>query len=257
MLGFMQGLENWIDDMDIVGVNFYPNQVTALPNLGFAIGEYVWAVRRALTGLQATKPVWVIETGFPAIEQDNAPDSILVNDDLFYFSENRQVTYIEDAVTSAVENGARGFFYYALTTPEDSVTDRSDSRFMRYSGMIRPDSDEPKPALATYANLLGTFVVTGISESNTRIPESLSLLQNYPNPFNPVTTIRFILPVAQQISVTVFDALGRKLFVLADDYFPAGTHEIVWDASNYSSGVYFYQLSTMERSVIRKLVLLK
>jgi hypothetical protein len=256
MLGFMQGLENWIEDMDIVGVNFYPNQVTALPNLGFAIGEYVWAVRRALMGLQETKPVWVIETGFPGLEQEDAPDSLLVNDDLFYFSENRQAEYVEDAVSSAVENGARGFFYYSLTTPEDSVTDRTDNRFMRYSGMIR-STDEPKPALVTYANLLGTYLVTGLSESNTNIPQSLSLLQNYPNPFNPATTIRFVLPVAQQISITVFDALGKKLLVLADDYFAAGSHDIIWEASNYSSGVYFYQISTAEQSVIRKLVLLK
>ena len=113
MLGFMQALENWVEDLDIVGFNYYPNLATALPVLGFSVGEYVWAIRRALKGLGfPNKPVWLIESGYPALEINDPPDSLVLADDSKYFSESRQKEYIETALTSAVENGINGFFLF-------------------------------------------------------------------------------------------------------------------------------------------------
>lgn len=74
-------------------------------------------------------------------------------------------------------------------------------------------------------------------------PKSFSLEQNYPNPFNPSTKIKFEIPFAGNVSVKVYDVLGREAATLVNDYLSAGTHESVWNASGYSSGVYFLKLS--------------
>ncbi|HLW10816.1 MAG TPA: T9SS type A sorting domain-containing protein, partial [Fermentimonas sp.] len=86
-------------------------------------------------------------------------------------------------------------------------------------------------------------------------PNQMILSQNYPNPFNPATTIKFQLQEPGQVSLKVYNMLGREIAVLVNGMKTAGAHEIVFDAnsigSELSSGVYMYQLQT-ERSVINK-----
>jgi hypothetical protein len=84
-----------------------------------------------------------------------------------------------------------------------------------------------------------------------------NLLQNYPNPFNPMTTIGFALPHRSPLTLTVFDALGQQVAVVADGLFDAGYHEVRFDASRLSSGVYFYRLRATDYLQTRKLVLLR
>jgi len=73
-------------------------------------------------------------------------------------------------------------------------------------------------------------------------PLQFKLNQNYPNPFNPSTTISYRLPSQMQVTVTVYNLLGRKVATLADGLQEAGTQTLRWDASRYASGVYFYQV---------------
>lgn len=73
-------------------------------------------------------------------------------------------------------------------------------------------------------------------------PTEFSLDQNYPNPFNPTTTIQYRLPAQMQVTVTVFDVLGREVAVLADGLQEAGTQTLSWDASRLASGLYFYRV---------------
>ncbi len=94
------------------------------------------------------------------------------------------------------------------------------------------------------------------------VPTSYELLQNYPNPFNPNTTIQFRLPEASEISLEVFDILGRKVRVLATGQYAAGEHEIEWDGRMESgrmaeSGVYFYRLTANTFTDVRKMTLIK
>ena len=98
---------------------------------------------------------------------------------------------------------------------------------------------------ARYAEAGGQdeLVVTSSSDELTDVPESFQLQQNYPNPFNPVTTISFTLPEPDQVSITVFDMLGREVAVLRDNTSKsAGTHTIEFDGSSLSSGVYLYNV---------------
>ena len=89
------------------------------------------------------------------------------------------------------------------------------------------------------------------------LPVSVALAQNYPNPFNPATSIRFELPEAQSVMLEVFDMSGRQIATLASGVHQAGSHEVKFDASDLSSGVYLYRLQTAAGTLTRKFTLLK
>jgi hypothetical protein len=89
------------------------------------------------------------------------------------------------------------------------------------------------------------------------IPKNYSLYQNYPNPFNANTIVPFALPTASKINLTVYNIMGRKVLTVADGWYDAGTHRVLFDASRLASGVYFYQLKAGDFVNVRKLVLLK
>ncbi|MCR4416814.1 MAG: choice-of-anchor D domain-containing protein [Ignavibacteria bacterium] len=93
--------------------------------------------------------------------------------------------------------------------------------------------------------------------STVIIPERTELYQNYPNPFNPVTKICFSLSQRSQVTLKIFDVLGREVMTLVDGELNPGVHSVVFDATGLSSGVYFYQMQTGSFIETRKLTLLK
>lgn len=103
----------------------------------------------------------------------------------------------------------------------------------------------------------GDSLITTIFDNIPSLPNRIILLQNYPNPFNARTTIRFVLPESQEVQLTVYDLLGRRVEVLVDDYMQAGVHVVTFDASYLSSGVYFYRLEAGNRIETKRMVLLK
>ena len=95
-------------------------------------------------------------------------------------------------------------------------------------------------------------------ESGSRLPEAFALEQNYPNPFNPSTTIRFAMPEAGSVTLSVFNISGQKVAeLLKDENRPAGWHQVSFDAGNISSGIYFYRLTSEQASFTRKMILMK
>jgi hypothetical protein len=89
------------------------------------------------------------------------------------------------------------------------------------------------------------------------IPASYSLSQNYPNPFNPTTTIRYSLPEAAHVVLTVYDVLGRAMMTVLDATQLAGEKSVELDASSLASGVYFYRMQAGGFVATRKLLLLR
>jgi hypothetical protein len=102
-------------------------------------------------------------------------------------------------------------------------------------------------------------VLTSANENtiSALTPSSFDLSQNYPNPFNPTTTIKFALPNAGEISLKVYDRLGKEVADLANGFRSAGTYEINFDASQMSSGIYFYTLSANGLVNTKKMTLIK
>jgi len=91
-------------------------------------------------------------------------------------------------------------------------------------------------------DLNGVFVYSDVVTLNVDAPAQYQLSQNFPNPFNPSTQISFALPVDAGVKITVFNALGQEMLKLTDNAFTAGSHQINFDASKLSSGLYFYTL---------------
>ncbi|MBF90004.1 MAG: hypothetical protein CMG75_10230 [Candidatus Marinimicrobia bacterium] len=95
------------------------------------------------------------------------------------------------------------------------------------------------------------------TDLNHFIPQTIQLFPNYPNPFNPVTTISFSLNKSSEISITVYDILGNHITTLSKGVFPAGYHEVVWNAGDFSAGIYVYQISSDYITKTQKMILLK
>ncbi|PIQ09913.1 MAG: peptidase M1 [Ignavibacteriales bacterium CG18_big_fil_WC_8_21_14_2_50_31_20] len=106
------------------------------------------------------------------------------------------------------------------------------------------------------------FEITDVEDANTNI-YNFSLDQNYPNPFNPSTTIKYSIPRStdnysvQQVQLKVFDILGHEVSTLVNKQQKAGNYEVQFDASNLTSGIYFYKLTTGTFSESRKMILIK
>jgi hypothetical protein len=89
------------------------------------------------------------------------------------------------------------------------------------------------------------------------LPRDYALFQNYPNPFNPVTQIRYALPEAGRVRLTIYNTLGQQVARLVDLRQEAGTYSVTWDARDFASGVYYYRLEAGSFREVRKLVLMK
>ena len=98
--------------------------------------------------------------------------------------------------------------------------------------------------------------VTSLKNENQLI-YNYTLEQNYPNPFNPSTEIKYSIPSAAQVKIKVFDILGREVSILVNEYKEPGAYSITFDASNFSSGVYFYKLEAGSFSLVKKMMLLR
>ena len=100
-------------------------------------------------------------------------------------------------------------------------------------------------------------VVTSVDSKESTIPVAFLLDQNYPNPFNPTTSIRYGLPARSHVTLSVFNTLGQQVVVLVDGDQNAGYHEVKFDGSSLSSGVYFYRLQAGTFVQTKKLLLLR
>mgnify|MGYP001191794533 CR=1 FL=1 len=107
----------------------------------------------------------------------------------------------------------------------------------------------------------GDTSLTGIIPPEGEVPREYSLYQNYPNPFNPVTNIKFDIPAvggnSVPVKIAVYSLLGEEIVVLADNQMQPGSYEVSFDASMYSSGVYFYKLQAGEYIDVKKMILVK
>lgn len=116
------------------------------------------------------------------------------------------------------------------------------------------NASSPMP-IGTFETDLGT---SNEDEFNsTDLPASVVLDQNYPNPFNPSTVITYKLRSSQSVSLAVYDQLGRRVAQLVNGKQSSGSHQLTFDASGLSSGVYFYRLKTETSLITKKMLLIK
>jgi hypothetical protein len=140
-------------------------------------------------------------------------------------------------------------------------------RYRRYR--IAPQSSNSRNSLVTEVANAGLFMraivsynpnqpnvdLTDVAEAP--LPASLALRQNYPNPFNPSTTVEYELPARMHATLTVHDALGRTVSVLADGMMDAGAHSASFDANTLPGGIYLARLVADGQTRTRTMLLLK
>jgi len=99
--------------------------------------------------------------------------------------------------------------------------------------------------------------IIGIQTISNEIPKEFKLIQNYPNPFNPITKIRFDLPKNVNVKLTIYDMLGREVETIVNEHLNAGSYEVTFDGTKYTSGVYYYRLNAGDFVETKKMILVK
>ncbi|MCH8524750.1 MAG: T9SS type A sorting domain-containing protein [Balneolales bacterium] len=120
-------------------------------------------------------------------------------------------------------------------------------------------------AITAPANVRSSFVTSfklpveavSIRDANAGLVTDFELMQNFPNPFNPTTSIRFNLSEANDVRIDVFNSVGQRVKTIVNGRYAMGTHQVTFDGSNLSSGMYFYTLSTGNVRETRKMTLIK
>lgn len=108
-----------------------------------------------------------------------------------------------------------------------------------------------------YEAVEGQSLSVGVSQLGTEIPQKYSLYQNYPNPFNPVTKINYDVARSGYVELKVFDIAGREIASLVNGNYSPGMYSVDFDATAFSSGVYFYTLRSESFTESRKMMLVK
>ena len=102
-----------------------------------------------------------------------------------------------------------------------------------------------------------TVTPVGLNVSGNEVPKEFYLYQNFTNSFNSSTQIRFDLQKAGSVKLSVYDLTGRKVADILNENMAIGKHSIDFNASNLSSGVYFYKIETPDFTSIKKMILIK
>ena len=121
----------------------------------------------------------------------------------------------------------------ALSTDGSNITDGSRSSVLVRRGEVTDSPEDPE------------------------VPEELALDQNYPNPFNPTTNISYQLPERTDVQLTVYNSLGQEVATLVDETVDAGQHEVSFDGSDLSSGVYIYRLQADGEVITKQMTFVK
>jgi PKD repeat protein len=165
-----------------------------------------------------------------------------------------------------------GFFNAPNTNIKSGVTDASGTAIIRSDKTKNPPANwcfevtNVSKTGATYDPTHPNAVITGcenggaakgISSLNQGMPTDFILEQNHPNPFNPSTEIRFSLPSAIHVTLTVYDVTGKEVARIVNRYLDAGQYTYHWDGSDAASGIYIYRLVAGQAVHTKKMILMK
>ena len=103
----------------------------------------------------------------------------------------------------------------------------------------------------------GTFEYSSEINVEVSVPYKFTLEQNYPNPFNPATTIKYSIPELSYVTLKVYDILGREVAALVNSQKSAGSYKINFNAEKFASGVYFCKIQYGQKTLTRKMLLMR
>ena len=162
---------------------------------------------------------------------------------------NIEITMNDASIYFVNPSGGIGDYHLIATSPVIDAGSGDGAPNIDKDGITRPQGNGFD---------IGCYEFTNTSEVNEEnIPQSFQLFQNYPNPFNPKTSLQYAIGSRQFVTLKVFDLLGREVATLVNEEKPLGTYEVAWNAENFTSGVYVYQLIAGNYFQNKKMILLK
>ncbi|MBE2280586.1 MAG: lamin tail domain-containing protein [Ignavibacteriaceae bacterium] len=261
------------------------NYSSGIENNGLTYNFYPQLFINEFMALNTTieDPTGAFEDWIEIYNPGNSPVDIsgwYITDNL----ENRTKYKLPEAINDSLTIPANGFMLlWADNSPGKGVRhlNWALSRNGESIGLFGPDGQTPVDSLSfgyqfsdtSYArtvdggNIWDFFSVSTPGASNAGgtpvsirekgVPEGFYLSQNYPNPFNPATTINFSIPAELKVTLTVYNTAGEKVSELVNTTLNSGNYSVTFDASNLTSGIYYYKLDAGSFSNIKKFVLLK
>ncbi|MCF8262075.1 MAG: AGE family epimerase/isomerase [Melioribacteraceae bacterium] len=155
-------------------------------------------------------------------------------------------------------DSARSIFLYPIAIEDDKLIIKN----VELDGELYTDFSSADRILNVPAGTHGIFKVIytttdATAIANDNIPADFKLEQNYPNPFNPNTYIKFTLSQSSNVSIKIFDVLGREVATLVNEFKDAGNYTVNFDASTLTSGLYVYRLEAANFLASKKMILLR
>jgi outer membrane protein assembly factor BamB len=172
--------------------------------------------------------------------QSSTDESLIVGYNIYRSQTSEQY---ESEIASVPGN----IFEYLDDTTVDNVGYFYTVKAVDQNGALSNSSNEAGPVISTQVSMF----------SQSIIPLKFELSQNYPNPFNPETTIKYQLPKATNVKLTIYNSMGQEVVRLLDEHKQAGYHSVNWDAKEIVSGLYFYGIKAGEFEQVWKMLLLR
>ncbi len=258
--------------MQIQGVGSYISHVDTM--------NYVFGVNKKENTIESVKGGDLDETtifGFdPQYEDEANFDLRLKPTSHAYFSgkDNVHLGDLNNAVAAnpqvsplnveIVGNGSvqysperKGLTFVTGVSVTITATPDSGYKFVGWTGDVTSTNSVETINVDGIKNVIATFDISTDVEDEVLNVSEYSLSQNYPNPFNPSTLISFGLKEAGETTIKIFDALGREVDNILSKDLSAGSHSIIFDGSDLSSGIYFYQIQSGDFVATKKMMLIK
>lgn len=230
---------NWTPGEPKVSANLINNAFfpTERPSWALVYGESPGADARDLG------PSVILPQG--ALYEDSDMDSLYVSGNLL--PEENMDHYSTVSEPLPIPAYAR-VTRYDISTLADSV--------VPFVGTHYPLDDETA-VFETVQELLRGNNPAGAVHPEDKPPLQFALSQNFPNPFNPKTIINYELQITNDVDLSIYNLLGQKIANLVSEKQEAGSHQVIWDASGFPSGIYFYQLTAGKFQEMKKMVMIQ
>ncbi len=180
--------------------------------------------------------------------------------DIFYSYRNLDGEWAAPINITNTTNINESGSHLAPTMKKESVSGGYDvtfySMYWYEEGNTTPITNSVNPSEIFIAPITQFVPITGVEEEGIKL-NSFSLDQNYPNPFNPSTVVNYTLAKRSNVTLKVYDVLGKEVANLVNNSQEAGTHQVTFDASNLASGLYIYTLNAGDFSSSKKMMLMK
>ena len=167
------------------------------------------------------------------------------------------VVYLGDTVPDPIAGRCKSFVSGSPFSPIVALGDVNGDGVNDFGTVAPQNPLSSQPQNGYFVILSGdSSFVTSVPQEET-VPRESYLEQNYPNPFNPTTIIEYYLPTHSKVRLVIYNSLGQEVETLVSEFQTSGEHRVQFNASGYSTGVYFYSLITVNNKLTQKMLLVK